>query len=199
MGGDSSKIETLYSTKDKAGHRYYAEFDSAPFSEGVSRYAFKGILKGGGPKNRKPCVVKVFKQTYAKKFDEWIPDLAASEKAAEWADRFSREVIPILDLSDYRAMEFIIPVIAKVDDKTMEQCFGRKNSMIKPQEYLSLEDYIEGSYVKFNSNGGYEKSEASVVMPAFTHWTWHQSGKRLMICDIQGISLLVVSQFGSFL
>ncbi len=146
MGGGSSKIETNYSTKDKAGYQYYAQFDSAPFSEGVSRYAFKGTLKGGGPKSGKPCVVKVFKRSYAKRFDEWIPDLAASETAAEWADRFSDEVIPIFDLSDYRAMEFIVPVIAKVDDDTMEQCFGRKNSMIKPQVNIQDLGNYDNSY-----------------------------------------------------
>ena len=94
--GNSNQIETLYSsTKDaEDGHKYYAVFDSYWFDEGVSRYAFKGEYRGKGPKHGSPCVVKVFKKQYAKNFDEWIPDLACSTTASEYAIKWNNTVMP---------------------------------------------------------------------------------------------------------
>ncbi len=39
---------------------------------------------------------------------------------------------------------------------------------------------------KFNSNCGYEDVHHP-IMAAFTHWSWHVSGHRLMVCDLQGV------------
>ena len=51
---------------------------------------------------------------------------------------------------------------------------------IMPQEYVAIEPYINGDYEKFNSNGGYE-SDASSLLPAFSHWSWEISGHRYMV------------------
>ena len=185
MGGSSS-IETNYSTKDENGDKYYAVFHNTYFSEGVSRYAFKGTLRGEGPRSGDRCVVKVFKQTYAKSFDEWVPDLEASNVAKNWTRKWNNEAMPLLNLDQRKEIDFVLPIIARVNDKTMKACFGRKNNLIKPQEYLSIEEYISGNYQKFNANGGYEDQELSAILPAFSHWAWEKSGKTKMICDLQG-------------
>ena len=185
MGGSSS-IETNYSTKDENGDKYYAVFNDTYFSQGASRYAFKGKLIGNGPRSGDPCVVKVFKQTYAKSFDEWVPDLEASNVAKKWTRKWNNEAIPLLHLNQRKEIDFVVPVIARVDDKTMKTCFGRKNNLIKPQEYLAIEEYISGDYQKFNANGGYEDQGLSAILPAFSHWAWEESGKTKMICDLQG-------------
>ncbi|XP_068691898.1 alpha-protein kinase vwkA-like [Montipora foliosa] len=56
-----------------------------------------------------------------------------------------------------------------------------------PQEYVALEPFIPGKYVKFNSNGGWEDQDISQLMPAFSHWTWEISGHKYMVCDLQGV------------
>ena len=92
----------------------------------------------------------------------------------------------MLHLNQRKEIDFVVPIIARVDDKTMDTCFGRKSNLIKPQEYLSIEEYISGDYQKFNANGGYEDQRLSAILPAFSHWTWEKSGKTKMICDHQG-------------
>jgi len=66
----------------------------------------------------------------------------------------------------------------------------RKNRKIAKQEYVAIEEFIDGKYVKFNSNAGYENQDLSQVMAAFTHWTWERTDRKLMICDLQGKPML---------
>ena len=54
-----------------------------------------------------------------------------------------------------------------------------------PQEYVAIEPFIRGNYVKFNSNGGYENTNLSTLLPAFSHWTWKISGHRYMVSSAQ--------------
>lgn len=94
--------------------------------------------------------------------------------------------MPLLNLSQRKEIDFVLPIIAKVDERTIQLPNGRKNELIMPQEYLSIEDYISGDYRKFNANGGYEDQELSAILPAFSHWAWEKSGRKIMICDLQG-------------
>ncbi|KAK3882577.1 hypothetical protein Pcinc_013055 [Petrolisthes cinctipes] len=51
-----------------------------------------------------------------------------------------------------------------------------------------LEHYIEGQYVKYNSNSGFVRSEAIRMTPqAFSHFTFERSGHELIVVDIQGV------------
>ena len=115
MGSNSSHETYKSSNKHKDGHHYWAKFDTEPFAEGVSRYAFQGTYQGNGPMNNKKCVTKVFKKEYAKNFDMWVPDLATSEKAQMFAEKFNAKELYRLDLKPKRKLEFVIPLIAKTD------------------------------------------------------------------------------------
>uniref|UniRef100_A0A0P4WKS3 Eukaryotic elongation factor 2 kinase n=1 Tax=Scylla olivacea TaxID=85551 RepID=A0A0P4WKS3_SCYOL len=51
-----------------------------------------------------------------------------------------------------------------------------------------LEHFIEGQYVKYNSNSGFVRSEAIRMTPqAFSHFTFERSGHELIVVDIQGV------------
>ncbi|XP_042210536.1 eukaryotic elongation factor 2 kinase-like isoform X2 [Homarus americanus] len=51
-----------------------------------------------------------------------------------------------------------------------------------------LEHFIEGHYVKYNSNSGFVRSEAIRMTPqAFSHFTFEKSGHKLIVVDIQGV------------
>lgn len=51
-----------------------------------------------------------------------------------------------------------------------------------------LENYIEGDYVKYNSNSGYVLDEDARATPqAFSHFTFECSQHRLIVVDIQGV------------
>lgn len=59
----------------------------------------------------------------------------------------------------------------------------------RPEKPLyHLEHYIEGEYVKYNSNSGFVRDENIRLTPqAFSHFTFERSGHELMVVDIQGV------------
>lgn len=175
---------------DEERNKYWAKFSTKHFDSGVSRFAFKGTLRGSGPKQDTRCVVKVFRDEYAKNIDLWVPDLYTSIRAKELADEFTNDVLPMLKLKeDPVKLNFILPMLAKIDETTMtsDATNLRKNLQIANQEYVAIEEFIDGKYIKFNSNGGFEDHNLSEIMPAFTHWTWERTDRKMMVCDLQGV------------
>ena len=50
-----------------------------------------------------------------------------------------------------------------------------------------MEHYIDGEYVKYNSNSGYVDNRLARQTPhAFSHFTFERSGHELIVVDIQG-------------
>uniref|UniRef100_G1N7P5 Eukaryotic elongation factor 2 kinase n=1 Tax=Meleagris gallopavo TaxID=9103 RepID=G1N7P5_MELGA len=61
-----------------------------------------------------------------------------------------------------------------------------KNRPGKP--LFHLEHYIEGKYIKYNSNSGFVRDDNIRLTPqAFSHFTFERSGHQLIIVDIQGV------------
>ena len=53
------------------------------------------------------------------------------------------------------------------------------------------EQYMEGAYLKYNTNCGWvnpDVSHYSAAAQAFSHYTWVKSGKQLIVCDLQGVT-----------
>ncbi|GFU35551.1 hypothetical protein NPIL_419491 [Nephila pilipes] len=51
-----------------------------------------------------------------------------------------------------------------------------------------IEHYIEGEYIKYNSNSGFISCEKMRLTPqAFSHFTFERSGHELIVVDIQGV------------
>jgi hypothetical protein len=52
-----------------------------------------------------------------------------------------------------------------------------------------IENFIEGNYVKYNSNSGYVLGDDAQrhTPQAFSHFTFERSGHELMVVDIQGV------------
>lgn len=55
----------------------------------------------------------------------------------------------------------------------------------------NLEPYTPGSYVKITNNMGHVNCDASpdarIACTTFAHWSYHVTGGRLLVADIQGI------------
>uniref|UniRef100_A0A8B9NTE4 Eukaryotic elongation factor 2 kinase n=1 Tax=Apteryx owenii TaxID=8824 RepID=A0A8B9NTE4_APTOW len=61
-----------------------------------------------------------------------------------------------------------------------------KNRPGKP--LFHLEHYIEGKYIKYNSNSGFVRDDNIRLTPqAFSHFTFERSGHQLIVVDIQGV------------
>ena len=51
-----------------------------------------------------------------------------------------------------------------------------------------IEHYIDGEYVKYNSNSGYVENRLTRQTPhAFSHFTFERSGHELIVVDVQGV------------
>nr|XP_031543136.1 eukaryotic elongation factor 2 kinase [Vicugna pacos] len=56
------------------------------------------------------------------------------------------------------------------------------------QPLFHLEHYIEGKYIKYNSNSGFVRDDNVRLTPqAFSHFTFERSGHQLIVVDIQGV------------
>jgi len=134
----------------------------------------------------------VFKRKYAKDFDKWRPDFNASVKAQHYANFFSKNVLPALrNYVSTAEIQFVVPLIAKMDCISHFKVLGifpvkEDTTYVTPYEYVAIEPYLYGTFEKFNSNGGYEDTTAA-VLNAFSHWTWHVSGHKFLVCDLQGV------------
>mmetsp|Transcript_21334 Transcript_21334/g.43394 ORF Transcript_21334/g.43394 Transcript_21334/m.43394 type:complete len:282 (-) Transcript_21334:933-1778(-) len=53
-------------------------------------------------------------------------------------------------------------------------------------QFITAEPYLEGKYVKHNDNDGHVDTDDPLPQ-AFSHFTWEASGRKLLICDIQGV------------
>ncbi|XP_062519523.1 uncharacterized protein LOC134194596 [Corticium candelabrum] len=177
------KNRTSYSLgAHEDGYRYWADFNDSIFSEGESRYAYKGTYHGDGPKSGAKCVVKVFKDGYALTPSDWTADVNTSKRAQQLAEDWHRYI------PTNRPPQFKLPIIAQMDKRSI--CFSSSSSVLKgiirPKGYVSIEDFIDGHYQKFSSNYGWTTG-AGQFAAAFSHFTWHITNGRELVCDLQGV------------
>jgi len=67
----------------------------------------------------------------------------------------------------------------------LPQVYERSES----QETVLVEPYLEGEFQKWNSNNGWASSEGGEMMQAFSHWTYHETDGKQLVCDLQGLRL----------
>lgn len=79
-----------------------------------------------------------------------------------------------------RSLDFIVTTCLK----------GRSETGLD-DECMSLEPYIEGTYVKYNNNCGYVNRHDlgwfNDLAQAFSHFTFERSKGRFLVCDLQGV------------
>lgn len=192
--GSSISHETYESINEDFydGKKYYAKFKDMFFEEGACRYAFMGTLYGNGPRNNSKCVTKVFKDEAASKLKNWVPEIAASKRAFKYAQHFQEKYFPRMSGSTHE-IEFLIPLLAQMKNISAINLLWFKEAFkneryVNKRSMVAIEPFIEGSYEKFNSNGGYEQQGGlHSIVNTFSHWTWHVSGHKYMVCDLQGV------------
>ncbi|KAA3677515.1 elongation factor 2 kinase [Paragonimus westermani] len=98
----------------------------------------------------------------------YFDDVRLQMDAKLWAEEFSRQpaISKKVDIAQMCVLEFV-------------------NRQGKPLYHL--EHFIEGTYRKYNSNSGFVDEVARNTPQAFSHFTFEQSGHRLIVVDIQGV------------
>ena len=98
---------------------------------------------------------------------------------------FALEYNGLLGLKSELAIDFIVTTCVQPLSRTTSE-----NSC------KSLERFIEGNYVKYNSNCGYVKGETiddliSEAAQAFSHFTFERSMGHFLVVNLEGVSLLL--------
>lgn len=142
-----------------------------PFSHGAMRscYRLKKHSSFAHTHNWKTACNYVAKK-YMEEVDRevYFEDVKLQMDAKLWGEEYNRHNPPKkVDIFQMSVIEFI-------------------NRPDKP--LFHLEHYIEGHYIKYNSNSGFISCENMRLTPqAFSHFTFERSGHELIVVDIQGV------------
>jgi hypothetical protein len=142
-----------------------------PFAQGAMRLA--SYARTAASTNR--LVVKSFK-----KGGKRLADLAEDMRCQALCKAFALEFNAML--GEKYSVDFIVVT-----------CLKPKSAAAGGDECMSLEPFIEGKYVKYNSNCGFV-NEAHPTDPfhqaaqAFSHFTYERSRGCFLIADLQGVN-----------
>ena len=180
-----------------------------PFAQGGMRNAYLGVYQSG-PKKGKQCVIKKMRNKHVMDAMDWEADQKCSKLALELINEWNKSnivntkyeiIVPkilrkqenqrwkllaylglILDSKDILELA-LSDLLNGIFDSTNEK---NNNDQIATGEYVIVEDYIPGTFTKWNSNSGWTKSR-DLSVQAFCHWTYHYSNKKYLFCDAQGV------------
>ncbi|KAL4477124.1 hypothetical protein ABPG72_008858 [Tetrahymena utriculariae] len=155
------------------------------FSEGAMRFAFYAydtIL------NQK-LVAKLHKNwSDNSNFEVMKRDSMSLIACHYFADEFNSRML--LKTTDHDE----VPILINFVDSSIYEVLRHYNKDIK---YYFVENYIEGDYQKYNNNAGWtsshESSQFNQISQAFSHFTWQYSQGQLLVVDIQGADLGVLT------
>jgi hypothetical protein len=147
---------------------------SRPFAEGgvrVAAYAYTAAST-----NR--LVVKSFKRG-GKQLTHLIEDMRCQALCKAFALEFNTS------LEEKYSIDF-----------TMVTCLKTRSGTASSGECMTLEPFIDGTYVKYNSNSGYVNEDipddpVNQAAQAFSHYTFERSRGHLLISDLQGVGHLL--------
>ena len=181
-------------------------FNPHPFAEGSTKQSHEAYYGEAADKHGQRAVVKKLKNVdksplcIKKSFEK---EIRAHEIAASYASQWNRiqskhENINQNSTSTSTSMINVnIPYITQINKTNrlldlFGQSFGFLNRYNHSDgEYITVEDYLHGKFIKFNSNTGWtlneDKNPISKYLNAFSHWTYHQSNGKHLICDLQGV------------
>jgi len=142
-----------------------------PFSTGAFRNVAKGKYTEGARKGE-DCVCKWFKAGSVFEDDFFELDIKAVDKAVEIINRFNQ--LHVVN----RQIKMNIPEVWSVSRCNI-QSFRDVKTLQEP--------FIE-NYRKFNSNTGWNNSSIAWgrVMQALSHFSYHVTGGKYVLCDLQG-------------
>jgi len=138
-----------------------------PFAEGGMRLAYRSreVLGDG---DEVECVAKTFKpgtESIAQlTFDEVMTQMVAERHAQDFNKACAASGLP-------HRLAFLPTSVVQLDER---------------HDPISVEPFLAGQYVNHNDNDGHNETDNELAA-AFSYFTYCNSGKLLVICDIQGV------------
>jgi Alpha-kinase family len=131
--------------------------------EGAFRIVYSGIYVGGR-RNQQEAACKSFKFQYKSLESEYYQfDFKIADRAIQYAEIWNGFC------DGNRAIQI------------------SRGTVLDYGSHMLLIEPLITPYIKFTSNNGWISDDAAgLAMEAFTHFTYHQSGGSLIVCDLQG-------------
>jgi len=178
------KIDS-YPTENVIRHRYNAikkkwiqdeclvKIEPVQFANGAMRACFRmkklsNIIHTQSWEHASNYVAKCYMNTNEITREDYFNDVKLQMDAKLWAEIYNRHNPPKkIDMFQTSVLEF-------------------KNRPDKP--LFHLEHFIDGKYIKYNSNSGFvEDVHVRNTPQAFSHFTFESSNHELIVVDIQGV------------
>lgn len=146
-----------------------------PFAQGAMRVAH--YARTASSTNR--FVVKSYK-----KDGKRLPHLAEDMRCQALCKAFALEFNALA--GETHSLDFITTT-----------CLKGKTEKASEDEFMSLEPFIDGTYVKYNNNCGYVNEDIlstdkfCQAAQAFAHFTFERSQGRFLVSDLQGVGGLL--------
>ncbi|XP_073503695.1 eukaryotic elongation factor 2 kinase isoform X2 [Phyllobates terribilis] len=144
---------------------------SQPFGRGAMRECYRTKKLSNFSHNQQwksayNYVAKRYLETVDR--DVYFEDVRLQMEAKLWGEDYNRHKPP-------KQVDIMQMCILEMKDRPGKPLFH-------------LEHYIEGKYIKYNSNSGFVRDDNIRLTPqAFSHFTFERSGHQLIVVDIQGV------------
>jgi hypothetical protein len=123
------------------------------------------------PEGQQECAAKLSKNP-ADSRESYFQDVLMHAKAKTFADEYNVMNPP-------KKVDFVLPVVMEFK--------LRKAPASKGHLYMNVEPFLKGHYKKYSNNFGFVSGDDRNTPHAFSHFTHHASGGKLLVCDIQGV------------
>ncbi|TNN68451.1 Eukaryotic elongation factor 2 kinase [Liparis tanakae] len=149
----------------------HIKMSAQPFGRGAMRECFrtKKVSNFSHNNNWKIASNYVSKR-YMETVDRtvYFEDVTLQMEAKLWGEEYNRHRPP-------KQVDIMQMCVIEMTDRPGKPLFH-------------LEHYIEGKYIKYNSNSGFVRDDNIRLTPqAFSHFSFERSGHQLIVVDIQGV------------
>ncbi|KAG5854348.1 hypothetical protein ANANG_G00036880 [Anguilla anguilla] len=158
-------------TGEWAQDQVYIKMASQPFGRGAMRECFRTKkLSNFSHSSKWTAASNYVAKRYIEPVDRevYLEDVRLQMEAKLWGEEYNRHRPP-------KQVDIMQVCVLEMSQRPGKPLFH-------------LEHYIEGKYIKYNSNSGFVRDENIRLTPqAFSHFTFERSGHQLIVVDIQGV------------
>ncbi|KAM8837208.1 eukaryotic elongation factor 2 kinase isoform 1-T1 [Spinachia spinachia] len=158
-------------TGEWAQDQIHLKMAAQPFGKGAMRECFRtkklsNFSHSSNWKSASNYVSKRYMETVDR--NVYFEDVRLQMEAKLWGEEYNRHRPP-------KQVDIMQMCVIEMTDRPGKPLFH-------------LEHYIEGKYIKYNSNSGFVRDENIRLTPqAFSHFTFERSAHQLIVVDIQGV------------
>ncbi|XP_037610686.1 eukaryotic elongation factor 2 kinase isoform X3 [Sebastes umbrosus] len=158
-------------TGEWAQDQVHIKMAAQPFGKGAMRECFRTKkLSNFSHSNNWKSASNYVSKRYMETVDRnvYFEDVRLQMEAKLWGEEYNRHRPP----KQVDIMQMCVMEMTNRPDKPL----------------FHLEHYIEGKYIKYNSNSGFVRDDNIRLTPqAFSHFSFERSGHQLIVVDIQGV------------